>query len=100
MRPPPACHASWGSLHDARTCATCSTAQATEAPQGKDGSATDVMNPAKRLVTARALSVQAERVGAPLNWNPHHPVRSLEALRLILAAPEARRVEVSMRLFK
>ena len=74
--------------------------QATHAPQGKDGSASDVMNPAKRTLAARDLMRQAERANVPLVWNSHHPARSLNALRLILSAPESRRVEVSMALYK
>lgn len=74
--------------------------QATAAPQGKDGSATDVMNSAKRLVTAADLRQQADRLGVPLRWNSRHPVRTVDALRLVLSAPAHERQELSMALYK
>ncbi|KAJ3061627.1 hypothetical protein HDU98_002443 [Podochytrium sp. JEL0797] len=55
----------------------------TKAPQGKAGSATDVMNSRKSKVLSEDFQRTFERFKIPLNWNKKHPVRSLEALRLL-----------------
>ena len=39
----------------------------TKAPQGKNGSATDVMVPQKKLSIAKDLEIQLKRYGVPLN---------------------------------
>eukprot|EP00127_Corallochytrium_limacisporum_P001726 Clim_evm63s77 gene=Clim_evmTU63s77 len=55
----------------------------TKAPQGKDGSATDGL-PAQKLAVARNdLRYQLSRINAPLHWHPRHPVKSLNAMRLL-----------------
>jgi len=55
----------------------------TQAPQGKDGSASDVMAPNKRVITSRDLQREAERWRVPLVWNSKHPVRSVEPMRVL-----------------
>ena len=61
------------------------------APQGKGGSATDAMPACKRLLAAQDLRRAAARRGAPLAFPPCHPARSLAAMRLLCATPDARR---------
>lgn len=72
----------------------------TDAPQGKDGSATDVMSPAKQRVTALDTARQAKRHGVPLVFNSKHPVRSVEAMRLICSAPDDLVQDVALRLYR
>jgi hypothetical protein len=43
---------------------------------------------------------EARRAGVPLVMNPHHPARSVEALRLILSAPGPKRQSVAEALFR
>ncbi len=68
---------------------------ATKAPQGKDGSASDVMPAAKKALFQQDLVREAERGAVTLNWNPKHPCRSVNALRLVQGAPAARRAAVA-----
>jgi len=74
--------------------------EATKAPQGKDGSASDVMPANKKALSARDLQLQLKRFGVPLNWHPQHPVKSVDALRLLIAVPDAHRPALSHALFK
>ena len=53
----------------------------------------------KVAIGARDLLQQAAHHGAPFNPSPHHPQRSVKAMRLILAAPEATRPALSHDLF-
>ena len=55
----------------------------TGAAQGKEGSASAVMPAAKQRYTAFDLRLQAERLGVPLRFNSRHPVRSVQAQRLL-----------------
>ena len=73
---------------------------ATQAPQGKDGSASDVMPAPKRALFQQDLLREAERAGVTLNWNPKHPARSVNALRLSLAAPSDRRPAIAQVSFR
>ncbi|KJE93596.1 DSBA oxidoreductase [Capsaspora owczarzaki ATCC 30864] len=57
--------------------------KATSAPQGKDGSASDVMPASKKAIAAADLALLAVRYNIPLRFNPMHPVRSLNAMRLL-----------------
>ena len=60
----------------------------TKAPQGKDGSATDVMGDARRMVSARDLAREVERWGVPFKYNAKHPVRSVKAQRVLAAVDD------------
>eukprot|EP01102_Stenamoeba_stenopodia_P016752 TRINITY_DN5885_c0_g1_i2.p1 TRINITY_DN5885_c0_g1~~TRINITY_DN5885_c0_g1_i2.p1 ORF type:complete len:441 (+),score=66.43 TRINITY_DN5885_c0_g1_i2:45-1325(+) len=62
--------------------------QLTQAPQGKAGSATNVMNDQKRMVVAKDLRYVLERNNILLNYHPRHPIRSVEALRLLLSVSD------------
>ena len=61
--------------------------KATNAPQGKDGSASDVMPMNKRALAAADLALFASRSNVELRFNPNHPVRSLNAMRLLAGTP-------------
>ena len=63
---------------------------AVNAPQGKDGSASDVWGPQKRSVEARDLERSMRRFGITLNWHPNHPVRSVSGTRATRAIRGAR----------
>ncbi len=56
--------------------------------------------PAKAALGRLDILRQAARGGVPLSIPPGHPRRSVEAMRLILAAPAARRAAVSARVFR
>lgn len=71
-----------------------------KAPQGKAGSATDVMPRAKRAMLSQDLRLQAAHVGAPLVWNSRHPVRTVAALRLLVAAGESLRPALTHALYR
>eukprot|EP00054_Salpingoeca_dolichothecata_P001597 m.19903 g.19903 ORF g.19903 m.19903 type:complete len:455 (+) comp12345_c0_seq1:102-1466(+) len=56
----------------------------TKAPQGKDGSATDIMPPAKKAVNSRDFLLQLSRHGIPRVSPPaQHPVKTLDAMRFL-----------------
>ncbi len=57
-----------------------------QAPQGKQGSATDVLHPHKRLGYAKDLALQLGRNQAKFKFHPRHPVKSLNAMRLLAFA--------------
>ena len=61
---------------------------ATKAPQGKDGSATDLMAAAKRAINAQDLAREAARWRVPLRYNSRHPVKSVRAQRLLVSVRE------------
>jgi 2-hydroxychromene-2-carboxylate isomerase len=71
----------------------------TKAPQGKDGSASDVMAPNKQLMTQQDLFREAKRWGVDLQWNSRHPMKSVKALRLIASLPNAKRGALANALF-
>lgn len=70
------------------------------APQGKDGSATKVMSPAKRQVVASDLALQAARFGVRLSFNERHPIKTLNAMRLLTYASEERRPALAAALYR
>jgi hypothetical protein len=53
------------------------SSQLDKAAQGKDGSATDVMPQAKKILSAKDLFRQAARFNVKINYHPRHPVRSI-----------------------
>ncbi|KXJ85889.1 thioredoxin-like protein [Microdochium bolleyi] len=64
--------------------------RATQAQQGAHGSASDVANPAKRAYGSRSFNRACRRLGVPISWpdKDNHPVRSVQALRLLYALPD------------
>jgi len=73
----------------------------TKAPQGKDGSATSVMPENKQKLNAIDLQREAERWGVILKWNSKHPIRSLDAQRLLCAlSDEKKRRELAKKLYE
>ncbi|CAI6335540.1 unnamed protein product [Periconia digitata] len=57
--------------------------RATSAPQGAAGSASDVYNPTKKVVTARSMQRTLRRYRIAYNPPPQHPRKSVNALRLL-----------------
>ncbi|KAJ3109828.1 hypothetical protein HDU97_000058 [Phlyctochytrium planicorne] len=72
----------------------------TQAPQGKDGSATDVMAANKKDLHTRDFARTISRSPVPLKWHPSHPVRSVSALRLLYALDQEDRRKLSHALYK
>ncbi|KAI5061918.1 hypothetical protein GOP47_0022457 [Adiantum capillus-veneris] len=70
------------------------------APQGKSGSATDSMPPAKQKIVAQDLQIQVNHVGAPFFKNTRHPLKTVAALRLILSTQKADRPSITHALFR
>lgn len=57
------------------------------------------MPPAKAALNVADMHRQAERAGAPFQFSPHHPQRTVEAMRLLVACPEADRAALTHRLY-
>ncbi|KAI8924912.1 thioredoxin-like protein [Entophlyctis helioformis] len=73
----------------------------TAAPQGKHGSATNVMPAAKMAIHTSDLHRTLARFNVPFNWHSKHPVRSLLAVRLLyLTATQDDRRRLTDALFK
>ncbi|KAI8617558.1 DSBA-like thioredoxin domain-containing protein [Chytriomyces sp. MP71] len=73
----------------------------TAAPQGKAGSATDAMNVSKAKVMRRDFQRTVQRANINLNWHPLHPVKSLNAMRLLAAVTDRQvRSRLAMALFR
>ncbi|KAJ3344613.1 hypothetical protein HDU83_004998 [Entophlyctis luteolus] len=60
----------------------------TAAPQGKHASATSAMNMRKSSFVARDLQRTAERFRVKISYHPNHPVRSVDALRMLHAVSD------------
>ncbi|GBG27152.1 Glutathione S-transferase kappa 1 [Hondaea fermentalgiana] len=72
-----------------------------QAPQGKKGSATDAMPANKRQLLDQDLQRELKRCGIPFKRNDKHPVRSLDAQRLLCAVEDAgTRVALAHALFR
>ena len=69
-------------------------------PQGSHGSATAAMSQAKRRIVTKDLFLQAERHGVPLKFHPGHPLKTLSAMRLLVACPEGGRAELARKLYR
>jgi len=65
----------------------------TSAPQGKAGSATDVMSPNKRRLHAYDLHRMIVRNGIPFRFNSHHPNKTMTAQRLLAGLKDNSDVE-------
>lgn len=62
-----------------------------KAPQGKNGSASDVMPASKLAIARRDMRMSLQRNKVPLNWPTKHPQSTVHALRLLLSIdPSAR----------
>jgi 2-hydroxychromene-2-carboxylate isomerase len=57
--------------------------RATSAPQGAAGSASDVFNPTKRAVGQASMARTLKRYKVPYNPPAAHPMKSVDALRLL-----------------
>jgi len=74
--------------------------EGTKAPQGKDGSASDVMAAQKQKAQADDLHLAAERWNVKLKWNAKHPIKSVNAQRLLAGTKEQdRRAKLTHALF-
>lgn len=58
------------------------------------------MSPAKARLNLLDMLRQAELLGVEAAWHPHHPVRTVRAMRLLVACPEAIRPALSLALYR
>lgn len=58
------------------------------------------MSPAKARLNALDMVRQADLLGVPSSWHPQHPVRTVQAMRLIVGSPEPRWPELSAALYR
>jgi 2-hydroxychromene-2-carboxylate isomerase len=58
------------------------------------------MHPSKARLNLLDMHRQAHRLGVPLAMHPKHPVRTVEAMRLLTGAPEAVRPALSHALYR
>ncbi|SCV70047.1 BQ2448_1441 [Microbotryum intermedium] len=72
----------------------------TQVPQGKDGSATDAYSPAKRALAAADFQRESKRYGLPIKFHSEHPVRSVDAGRLLCAFPNEHRGTLAREIFR
>uniref|UniRef100_A0A1D1YP08 2-hydroxychromene-2-carboxylate isomerase n=1 Tax=Anthurium amnicola TaxID=1678845 RepID=A0A1D1YP08_9ARAE len=68
---------------------------AIRAPQGKTGSATDVMPSVKRQYLTKELLRTVQRYNIELNFHPRHPIQTVNALRLLHATPQSHRAALT-----
>ena len=72
-----------------------------QASQGKAGSATDAQPPARQAMGAADFARELRRHGIPdLKFPPNHPVKSVDALRLMCATPDSHRPRLVAALFR
>jgi 2-hydroxychromene-2-carboxylate isomerase len=62
--------------------------RATSAPQGAGGSASDVFNPTKRAVSGASMTRTLKRYKIKYNPPTAHPMKSVDALRLLYCVPD------------
>ncbi|KAF2732026.1 thioredoxin-like protein [Polyplosphaeria fusca] len=74
--------------------------RSTSAPQGPSGSASDVFNPTKRAVTARSMARTLRRHNITYKPPPRHPLKTVNALRLLHSLDDSARPELTKRLFR
>ena len=72
----------------------------TAAPQGAAGSASDVFNSTKKVVSAAAISRTLKRYKVPFRQADRHPQKTTAALRLIYSLPNEERPALTHALFK
>ncbi|KAL8277401.1 hypothetical protein RQP46_010241 [Phenoliferia psychrophenolica] len=73
----------------------------TNAPQGKAGSSSDaVTSPQKKAILAADFQRELERYQLPLKFHPQHPLKSVDAGRLLCAFPPAHRRVLAHALFR
>eukprot|EP01080_Neovahlkampfia_damariscottae_P010326 gene10326-2742_t len=71
----------------------------TKAPQGKNGSATDVMSPQKKLSISKDLQIQLKRYNVPLIQPKKWPMKSLKAQRLLVGVDKKTRIKLTHKLY-
>lgn len=74
--------------------------RATAAPQGAKGSASDVFNPTKRVIGADSMRRTIRRYQIAYNPPPQHPMKTVNALRLLHAVKGNDRIVLTKLLFK
>jgi 2-hydroxychromene-2-carboxylate isomerase len=74
--------------------------RATSAPQGSGGSASDVFNSTKKVVTAKGMQRTLRRYQIAYNPPPQHPRKTVNALRLLHAVDEEEREILTKNLFR
>lgn len=73
----------------------------THAPQGKAGSSADVpASPQKKAILAADFKLELERYQLPLKFHPQHPLKSVDAGRLLCAFPPIHRRVLAHALFR
>ena len=60
----------------------------------------DHMAPSKAVLTAKDLDRQAELLGTHAHYPANHPIRTVKAMRLLIATPEAKRPALSRALYE
>lgn len=63
----------------------------TKAPQSKNGSATDVMPPAKKAIHSQDFKRTCQRYQLPIKMHEQHPLRSVDAGRLLCSVTDEQR---------
>jgi 2-hydroxychromene-2-carboxylate isomerase len=74
--------------------------RATDAPQGAAGSASDVFNPTKKVVSAQTFLRTLKRFHIPHNQPPVHPLKTTSPLRLLYHVNESQRPQLTHALFR
>ncbi|RGB29955.1 DSBA-like thioredoxin domain-containing protein [Rhizophagus diaphanus] len=74
--------------------------KAIKAPQGKAGSATDVMPLPKKQYITKDLLRTVQRYNIELNFHPRHPIKTLYALRLLHATPQSYRAALTRAFYR
>ena len=72
----------------------------TAAPQGAAGSASDVFNATKKVVSSQAFNRTLKRYKVPFRQPDRHPQKTTSALRLIYSVPNEERPALTKALFK
>lgn len=72
----------------------------TAAEQGKGGSASDVMPPAKKAMVSSDFAREISRYKVPLKFHPNHPLRTVDAGRLLCAFPPQYHTQLAQALFR
>jgi len=72
----------------------------TNAPQGKDGSASSVMSTRKQAIIQRDLLMQMSRFDVPFVPNELHPIKTIKAQRLLISVSDSVRPALSRVLYR
>ncbi|GAA96993.1 hypothetical protein E5Q_03668 [Mixia osmundae IAM 14324] len=74
--------------------------QLTSAAQGAAGSASDAMPPARRAWAAHDLERELSRYQLDVRWPAKHPMKTVDAMRLLCAVPSAHRIGLAKALYR